>query len=122
MHTKRSVRVAEFLKREISKILLEEIKDPGIEFVNITNVSISDDLKYAKVYYSVIGNNADKDKVDARLQGATKFIRCQIGKVIEFRHVPEIKFCYDILTDRVDNLEKLFAKIREENKSSEQGI
>ena len=119
MHTKRSIRVAEFLKREISKILLEDIKDPGIEFVNITNVSVSHDLKYAKIYYSVIGNKADKENVDDRLQAATKFIRSKIGKVIEFRHVPEIKFCYDTLTDRVDNLERLFAKIKEENKSSE---
>ncbi len=119
MHTKRSIRVAEFLKREISKILHSEIKDPGIEFVTITNVSVSEDLKYAKIYYSVIGSIADKEKVDARLQAATKFIRSKIGRVIEFRHVPEITFCYDILTDRVDNLEKLFAKIREENKSPE---
>ena len=120
MQTKRSVRIAEFIKREISRIIFEEIKDPGIEFVTITNVTITPDLKYAKIYYSVIGDAADKEKVDARLQAATKFIRSELGKVIEFRHVPEIKFYYDVVTDRVDRLDRLFAKIREEQDSPDQ--
>lgn len=117
MQTKRTIRIAEFIKREISRILFEEIKDPGIEFVTITNVSITPDLKYAKIYYSVIGDATNREKVDARLQAATKFIRSELGKAIEFRHVPEIKFYYDVVTERVEKLDQLFAKIREENNS-----
>jgi ribosome-binding factor A len=115
MHYKRSVRVAEQLKREIGRIIIEDIKDPLIDFVTITQVELTDDLKYAKIYFTVLGEDAQRQKVIERLDGATKFIRSKIGRLIDLRYVPEIRFLYDSVFDNVTNLERLLKQIKEED-------
>jgi len=115
MQSKRSNRVAELLKREISKILVEDIKDPGISIVTITNVKISDDLKSAKIYFTVLGDKSLREKTQQGLNRATAFIRSEIGKRVNLKYNPELKFYYDTVADTVDNLENLFLKIKEGN-------
>ena len=115
MHFKRSNRVAELLKREISNILVEEIKDPGINFVTITNVKISDDLRSSKIYFTVLGDMPLRERTKDRLERATKFIRNEIGKRLNLRYVPELRFYYDAIADHVENIENLFIKIKEVN-------
>ena len=111
---KRSNRVAETLKREIGKIIVEEIKDPEVGFVNITNVKISDDLRSSKIYYTVIGDKAQREKSQRGLDRATNFIKNEIGKRLNLRYVPEFKFYYDSLADHVEKIDNLFLKIKEE--------
>ena len=113
MHGKRAHRVAELLKREISKIIFEEIKDPGIDFVTITNVKISDDLRSSKVYFTVLGDKAKRENTRQSLERATKFIRSEVGKRLSLRYVPELKFHYDDVADYAENIENLFLKIKE---------
>lgn len=115
MHTKRSVRVAELLKREISRIIVEEIKDPAINFITITNVKISEDLRFSKIYFTVLGDMAHRKKATERLERATKFIRNKIGGKLDLRYVPEIKFYYDTLSNHIENIENLLLKIKEGN-------
>lgn len=115
MQYKRSNRVAELLKREISRILVEEIKDPGINFVNITNVKISDDLRSSKIYFTVIGDKSVREKTKEGLDRATTFIRCEIGKRLKLRYIPELRFYYDAVADHVENIENLFLKIKQED-------
>lgn len=112
MHIKRSIRVAEVLKREISKIIIEDIKDPNINLVTISEVKISDDLRFSKIYFTVIGDREQRKKATEALDRATKFIRNSIGRRIELRYVPELKFYYDPLSEYVENIESLFLKIK----------
>lgn len=113
MQYKRSTRVAELLKREISRILIEEIKDPEINLVTITSVKISDDLRSSKVYFTVIGDRSLREKAMKGLDRATKFIRSEIGRRLKLRYTPELRFYYDVIADRVENIESLFSKIKE---------
>ncbi|HHY20214.1 MAG TPA: 30S ribosome-binding factor RbfA [Firmicutes bacterium] len=90
----RKDRVGEEIKKEIADILSKDVKDPRIGFISITDVEISDDLSYVKVFYSTI----EEDKLEQTqigLEKATGFIRTEIGKRIRLRVTPEIVFKYD---------------------------
>ena len=114
MPIKRSSRVAELIKREISKIIVEDIKDPAINFVTITNVKISDDLRSSKIYFTVLGDKTVREKTNKALDHATTFIRSEISKRLNLRYTPELRFYYDTVTDYVENIDNLFLKIKEE--------
>ena len=62
MHYKRSDRIAAFIQEEVSKMLLHELKDPAIGFITITKVRVTDDIRHAKIYYSVLGGEENKEE------------------------------------------------------------
>ncbi len=116
MQYKRSDRVASQLKEEISNILLKEIKDPDINFVTIVKIRLTNDLRFAKIYYNVIGGPEQKQKAEAGLQRALPFIRSEIGHRIKLRFVPELRFIYDDSAEYADRIEQLLKKIHDEEK------
>lgn len=107
----RSERVARALRREISDILRNEIKDPRVGFVSITDVEVSPDLRQAKVYFSVMGAGDEKKRAAEGLNSATGFIRTEVGRRIRLRHAPEIAFELDESIERgvrvIDLMNKL---------------
>jgi ribosome-binding factor A len=92
---KRSERVGDLIHKEISEMLLKSIKDPRIGFVTITRVSVSEDCRLAKVYYSVLGSLADRDMSKRGLESAKGFIRKELGRRMSLRYTPEITFHFD---------------------------
>lgn len=98
---------------EISKILMEEIKDEDLKFVTITGCDITSDLSYCKVYFTVLDQDK-KNKVLEDLNNASSFIRGKVSERIEIRHTPELKFLYDDSIEYGEKMEKLFDKIHEE--------
>lgn len=93
----RADRVAQELQKEIAMILQREVKDPRIGMVTVSDVEISRDLAYAKVFVTFLFDS-DPDAVKAGLQGlekATPYIRSLLGKAMRLRIVPELKFMYD---------------------------
>ncbi|MBF7082373.1 30S ribosome-binding factor RbfA [Desulfallas sp. Bu1-1] len=91
----RPERLAEAIKKEMSDLLREELKDPRIGFATITGVDVSSDLKYAKIYVSVYGKDEERDLTMTALKKAQGFIRTELGRRIRLRHVPEISFKLD---------------------------
>ena len=88
-------RLGNVLHREISNILMTEIKDKDLNFVTITKVDLSSDLSYAKVYFTTL-DESKKDKVLKDINNARKFIRSILMKrKIEMRIIPELSFIYD---------------------------
>ncbi|MBN2093675.1 30S ribosome-binding factor RbfA [candidate division KSB1 bacterium] len=116
MQTKRSLKIAKQLQQEISAILQTEVKDPPLKMITITRVVASVDLKFAKIYFSVLDENANIDEKIEALDRARAFIRYEIGQRLTLRYVPELKFIYDDTQDYVDNIERIFAQIRTENR------
>ncbi|MFH1406639.1 MAG: 30S ribosome-binding factor RbfA [Candidatus Omnitrophota bacterium] len=134
----RADKVSESLKEEISNILQREVKDPRIGFVTITAVDIKPDLRFAKVYYSVIPNVATQrsitsgsrsktreestfgmvsekqiESAKAGLQSAAGFIRKLIGERIRLRYTPELAFEYDnslVYSQRISDVLKEIEK------------
>ncbi len=104
-------RLANLLVKEISEILMTEIKDEDIKFVTITHIDLSSDLSYAKVYCTVL-DNTKKDKCIDDLNGASNFIRSElIKRKLEMRKIPELNFKYDDSIDYGNNIEKIIKQI-----------
>lgn len=97
MNRSRIRRVAGQIKKETSHIIREGLKDPRIStgITSITDVLVSPDLRYARIYVSILGSEEDREEILRVLDKATGFIRSEIGKRIRLRYVPEISFIAD---------------------------
>ncbi len=107
----RTDRVRETLKREISEILIRDVKDPRLGFVTITDVEMSADMRYATVFVSVYGAKKKQQETIKGLTSAARYIRREIGDRVRLRHTPEIRFELDPTIERADKLSRLIAKI-----------
>ncbi|HEX9653410.1 MAG TPA: 30S ribosome-binding factor RbfA [bacterium] len=108
---KRSQRVAEVLRHEISQIITQELKDPNIGITTITAIKLTDDLKLAKIYLSILGNQEVREKGMQALERAKTWIRAELGRRIDLKFVPELKFFYDETLDYAEKIETLLKKI-----------
>lgn len=95
MEGKRSEKVADLIQREVSEMLVRTVKDPRIGFVTITKVSVSDDCRRAKIYFSVTGNVDERERSRKGLESAKGYIRKELGRRISLRYTPEIMFLFD---------------------------
>jgi ribosome-binding factor A len=108
-------RVGEQIKKELGQIIQQEIKDPRIGFVTITAVEMSGDLQQAKVYVSILGSQTEKDESIKALEKAKGFIRSEVGRRVQLRHVPEIHFSVDHSLDHSDQITRLLHDVRDED-------
>ena len=115
MQSKRSDKVSDLLKKEISLIISSEIKDPRLQNINITAVKVSDDIGIATVFYTVIGESIQKthsnidSKILVKLSG---MIRSNLAKKIKIRRIPKIKFRFDESIEYSENIEKLLKNLK----------
>ena len=93
---KRIDRISEEVKKELSLIVME-LKDPRLKscMVSVVNVNVTRDLKFAKAYISVFGDDEQKKGAIKALSGASGFIRSEIGRRIDLRYTPEFTFVLD---------------------------
>lgn len=92
----RTTRIAEEMKREISGIIMNELKDPRLpQLVSVLAVNVTKDLRYAKVYVSVLGGEDQKKGAVEALRSAAGFIRREVGHRIQLRYTPELQFELD---------------------------
>ena len=108
----KSERVSDALIEQISYILEYEVKNKNIKFVTITDVNVTNDLSYAKVYFTVL----DKDKIEETkkaLQSATGFIRHELRSRVDIRQIPELNFIYDESIDYGEKIENILENIKE---------
>ena len=113
-------RVANAIRREISNIIHEDLKDPRIGFTTITKVEITPDLRNAKIYYSVLGNEKKVKSTKIALKNAMGFIKGLVGDRMKLRYVPDLLFVRDKSIEYQDKINRLFEKIHKE-KSKEKG-
>ena len=89
-------RISEEVKRIVSGIIRNELKDPRIsEFTSVVSVEVTSDLRYAKIYVSVLGNEEERMSTIKGLNSAAGFIRRELGKNIDLRYSPEVVFELD---------------------------
>ncbi len=112
----RSEKVQVQLKRELSKILQEDLKDPRIGFVTITRIDLTGDLRYAKVYFSVLGDEKEQRSSVEGIQSAAGYVRRLIGQRLNLKYVPELSFNLDRSVEYSINLEKTFERLKNERK------
>ena len=106
-------RLNHVIQEEISMILMKEVKDEDIKFVTITGVETTNDLSFAKVYYTVLNKEKLNEAAEA-LERASSFIRTKLANSIEVRHTPELRFIYDKSIAYGEHIDELIEKIKEE--------
>ena len=115
MRFKRSERVGELIHEEISNLLLlGKIKDPRIGFVTVTRVRLSEDLRHARIFVSVMGTQGEKDRTLQGLSSAAGFIRKQVGGKLRLRYLPEIVFQLDNSLEYSARINKVLSELEEE--------
>ena len=117
----RQIRINDEMMKEVSEIV-RSIKDPRIKssFISITGVDCTPDLKYAKIYYSVITNNEEERADIAKgFKSASGYIRKQLAERLNLRMTPELKFISDESIERGADIAKLMKKVKEELRESD---
>lgn len=113
----RAHRLSEEMKKELSEIIMRDLKDPRIKFVTITDVDVTGDLQQATVFFTVLGDEKEKKETHEGLTTAQGFIRSEIGKRIRLRKVPEITFEYDESVEYGNRIESLLQDLNKEERS-----
>jgi ribosome-binding factor A len=111
MIPKRLSRVGEAVRQEISAMLLRDLKDPRIGFVTITEVAMSPDLRQAKVYFSRLGTDAQREESLQGLTAAAGWIRREIGHRLRLKFAPEIRFYHDESLEAGSRIDRLLKEI-----------
>jgi ribosome-binding factor A len=111
MEGKRSEKVADLIQKEVSQMLVKSIKDPRIGFVTITKVTVSEDCRFAKVYFSVAGTAAERESSGKGLDSAKGYVRKELGRRLRLRYTPEIVFQFDPSIEYAIHMEELIQSI-----------
>lgn len=110
----RPEKVAHRMRREVAEILQRRIRDPRVSaMVSVTDVEVTQDLSFAKIYVSVMGK---PEEVEASLQAlahAVGFVRHELGERMELREVPELRFIHDTSLERGARVEELLKRIQD---------
>jgi len=114
---KRAKRVGDMLLREIADVLVKKVRDPRVQGVTLSGIRMSKDLKHARVYYSVLGDDAAVQKALQGLDSAKGFIKREAGIRLDLKYIPEIQFKHDPSLDKGDHLEKIFRKLKSDETS-----
>ncbi|GAB4421564.1 MAG: 30S ribosome-binding factor RbfA [Thermodesulfovibrionales bacterium] len=108
---KRSQRVGDLLRQEIADIIMKKVKDPRLGFVTVTGVDITDDLKIARVFISILKAEEKETTLDI-LNSAKSFIRSEVAKRVRMKSIPSIEFRVDESIEYGGRIEKLLREIK----------
>ncbi|RPI75141.1 MAG: 30S ribosome-binding factor RbfA [Desulfobacteraceae bacterium] len=111
---KRAGRVGDQILKEVADLLMRKVKDPRVQGVTLSGIDLGNDLKMAKVYYSLIGGPAEIQKAQSGLESAKGFIKREVGRSLGLKYLPEILFKYDPSLAQGDHMEKIFEKIKKD--------
>ncbi len=101
----------------LSKIIFDEVKNPMIRNIVLTSCTVTNDLSFAKVYFTCM--NEDKDKVMEELEEAKGFLRGKLSENIDIRHTPELVFVYDNSIEYGMNIERIIKEIHEKDEDNQ---
>ena len=111
---KRSTRVAEVIQMELSLFFLQKVRDQKLSDVTISRVEVTDDLKNARIFYTVTDGDKTRKQASNALKNATGFVRSHLAKILNLRYTPALKFIYDAKAEKVREIESLLDEISSE--------
>ncbi len=109
---RRSERVAEMVLRELSAMLIRELKDPRLRGVTLTRVRMDDDLRHGRVFFSHMEGAVQADAAGEGFKSASGFIRREIGRRLSLRHTPALDFEYDPGIEHAARIDALLRETR----------
>jgi ribosome-binding factor A len=112
-------RVAEQIREEVSQILATEVADPGIGLVTVTRVKVSPDLSLARVYWTIMGDTAQRKETAKALARAAGFVRRLLSQRVTLRRSPEVTFLFDQSVAAQDRVEQILYELKQEEAARE---
>jgi ribosome-binding factor A len=120
MGSHRQRRVEDLIRQQLAELLLREAQDPRFGQASITAVDVSPDLKHARVYFSVLGDDADAKELLGVFEKASGYLRKELASRVRLRYMPELVFRFDSSLSDGDRIERLLRQISEEGSTSEE--
>ena len=112
----RAERIEELIREEVCEILREKVSDPRVGFVSVTGVEISPDLENASIYVSILGEEKKKAEAMSGLDSATGYIRVELGRRLELRLTPKIRFVRDDSIERGSKVLAVMSRLKNEHR------
>lgn len=109
-------RLQERIRERAAYCLQFELNDPRAGFITITKVELTPDLSIAKIHYSVLGDSSDRNKAAHMLEHASGFIQRQVGRVLELRRLPSLRWIYDASAEEAADMDRIIREARERDK------
>ena len=110
----RPEKVAHLMRREVADILQQKLRDPRVSaMVSVTDVEVTQDLSFARVFVSIMGNAGEREATMQALAHAAGFVRRELGPRLGLREVPEVRFVHDESLERGARVEELLKRIHE---------
>jgi ribosome-binding factor A len=106
----RKQRVQDLLREEISLIIQREVRDPGMGFITILDVKMSEDLKIAKVHLSIYGDETEKKNTLDALKRSKGYIKFLLGQRVKLRYTPDLNFVIDDTYEKAARIEAILKK------------
>ncbi|MDQ2811597.1 MAG: 30S ribosome-binding factor RbfA [Actinomycetota bacterium] len=113
MDAARARKLADRISQIVAEMLERRIKDPRLGFVTVTEARLTNDLREAKVFYTVYGSEQELADTAAALTSATGIIRSEVGRQTGLRHTPSLEFVADVLPDSAKRIEELVNKAKD---------
>lgn len=108
----RSQRVSQQVLRELAQLLREDVRDPRVGFVTLTDVEVSRDLSHARVFFSLLDPSADREDTTLALRSASGYLRSRLGERITARTVPQLDFVYDPTSEQAARMDDIFRSLK----------
>ena len=112
--THRVERIQEQVREEVSQMLQTEVRDPGVGLVTVTRAKVTPDLSLARIYWTIIGDDAERKKTQKALERASGFVRHLLAERMSLRRSPEVKFIFDQSVGAQDRIEQIIQEIHAE--------
>jgi ribosome-binding factor A len=104
-------RIQEQVREEVSQMLATEVRDPGVGLVTVTRTRVTGDLSLARVYWTIMGDAAERKKTAKALERATPFLRHLLAERLSLRRAPEVKFIFDESVAAQARIEEIIQEI-----------
>ena len=115
MQGRRIDRIGHLIQMELSQLVLHKVKDPRLGFVTVTHVEVSPDLRWARVFYSVMGDEKKRKESQVALEKAAGFLQKEIGAALVLRYIPKLQFCLDDSLDRGFEIDRVLRDIQKQD-------
>ena len=106
-------RIADRVRQELSEMLIQEISDPRLKLIYVTDVKVDKELAYADIYVSAVEGVTRSEEILAGLESASGFIRRTLAGRVDLRVFPRLRFHWDPTPEHADHIERLLAQMRE---------
>ncbi len=114
-------RINERIREELSEMLIQEISDPRLGGISVTDVEVDRELAYANVYVSAVEGSERAKEILQGLAHARGYLRRELSRRVELRTFPQLRFHWDPTFERAERIERLFAEIEDEGSAGEYG-